>query len=67
MQGDHIQLLKFADENWGVGKLQGTPGGIFSRLVRFLENFKVEDIAEIQSYLNFLYVPFKMALELEIF
>lgn len=30
VQGDHIQLLKFADENWGVGRLQGTLGIIFS-------------------------------------
>ena len=26
VQGDIIQLVKFADENWGVGKLQGRQG-----------------------------------------
>ena len=27
--GDHIQLLKFADENWGVGRLRNGRQGIF--------------------------------------
>ena len=41
-KGDIIQLVKFADENWGVGKLQGRQG-IFP--ICFTEPWVVPDQA----------------------